>query len=119
MRSFRPQNSSNYRAGVSYLLGKANNASIYFNSATNFAPLTSIPTNLDPSINPVDLKSPLNRSYVFGGKWQTRGGRLKMDLEVGKKIGAEPVCSCHLRRDRSKCGGSGRTTDFEDRGIRS
>lgn len=82
--SIRPQNASNYRAGLNYLLTPT--ASVYFNSATNFSPLTSIPTNLDPSINPDDLKSPINRSYVFGGKWQTRGGRLKMDFEVGKKM---------------------------------
>lgn len=84
--SIRPQNSTNYRAGLSYLLTERGDAAVYFNTSTNFVPLTAIPTNLDPSIDPNDLKSPINRSYVFGGKWQTRGGRLKMDMEVGKKM---------------------------------
>ncbi|MEP7354796.1 MAG: TonB-dependent receptor [Acidobacteriota bacterium] len=79
-----PQNSTNYRAGLTYLL--RSNMSVYVMSSTNFSPVTTIPANIDPAIDIKDLKDPINKNYVAGWKWNTLGGRLKADFNAGKNI---------------------------------
>lgn len=81
------QQSTNYRAGLTYFI-IPRSLQVYVVSATNFSPLTNIPTTppLAPEIDPNELQAGKGRQFSIGAKWLSQGGRLKAGLEVGKKI---------------------------------
>lgn len=75
----------NYFAGITYFLIPGT-WEIYSSTSTNTRPLTAIPNNLQPGLDPNDLKTPTSQAFNFGTKWRTSGGRLKAQVEFGKTI---------------------------------
>lgn len=68
----RNQEAYTYRAGIVYT--PFGNHALYFNTATSFTPVTTVPANQ------AELLPQHGRTYEAGHRWQNSGGRIKTNL---------------------------------------
>lgn len=74
-----------YMVGITYFI-LPGMWEAYASTSSNFRTLTAIPNNLQPGLDPNDLKSPTSQAFNFGTKWRSSGGRLKVQVEAGKTV---------------------------------
>ena len=68
----RSQNAYTYRAGIVYSPRAGHQ--VYFNAATSFSPVTTIPSN------GAELKPQIGRTYEVGHRWQNVSGRVNASV---------------------------------------
>lgn len=81
-----------YMVGITYFLIPGM-WEAYTSTSSNFRWLTSIPNNLQPGLDPNDLKSATSQAFNFGTKWRSAGGRLKAQVEIGKTVARDNLMS--------------------------